>query len=45
VVGRIVNGPRNLPTLGRAIFPSWRGSAINRLSDQGLRFWAVDRGA
>ncbi len=34
-----VNGPRNLPTLGRAIFPSWRGrrSAVCVIRTSG--FW------
>jgi len=34
----IVNGPRNLLTLGRANFPSWRVMAISRRRDHDLRF-------
>jgi site-specific recombinase XerD len=34
----IVNGPRNLPSLGPAIFPTLAGLVISRLSDRYLRF-------
>ena len=33
-----VNGPRNLPSLGPAIFPTLAGLVISRLSDRYLRF-------
>jgi hypothetical protein len=33
------------PHFGARNFPQVAGLAINRLRDQGLRFWAVDRGA
>ncbi|MBK5960171.1 hypothetical protein CCR97_18455 [Rhodoplanes elegans] len=38
-----VNGPRNLPTLGRAKFPTLAGVVISRWGDRSLRSWAAER--
>jgi hypothetical protein len=43
--GKSVNGLRNLPSLGRAKFPTLAGVAISRWFDRFLRSWAVGRGA
>ena len=40
-----VNGPRNLPSLGRAKFPTLAGVVINRWLDRCLHSWAAGRGA
>ena len=43
--GGRVNGPRNLPRLGRAKFPTLAGVVINRWLGRCLHFWAAGRGA
>jgi hypothetical protein len=40
-----VNGPRNLPSLGRAKFPTLAGVVISRGFDRCLRFLVAGRGA
>ena len=40
-----VNGPRNLPSLGRAKFPTLAGVVISRWFDRFLRFLVAGRGA
>lgn len=40
-----VNGPRNLPSLGRAKFPTLAGAVISRWFDRCLHCWAAGRGA
>jgi len=45
VIGLGVNGPRNLPSLGRAKFPTLAGVVISRWFDRFLRFLAAGRGA
>jgi hypothetical protein len=44
-IGRSCQRAAESPHFGAHNFPQVAGSAINRLSDRGLRFWAVDRGA
>src|SRR6266436_4759246 len=43
--GTVVNGPRNLPSLGRAKFPSLAGLVISRWRDRRLHAWVGGRGA
>jgi hypothetical protein len=40
-----VNGPRNLPSFGRAKFPTLAGLVINRWRDRRLHSWVAGRGA
>ena len=42
---KLVNGPRNLPSLGRAKFPTLAGVVISRWFDRFLRSLAAGRGA
>src|SRR5262249_36522444 len=40
-----VNGPRNLPSFGRAKFPTLAGLVISRWRDRRLHSWVAGRGA
>jgi GAF domain-containing protein len=41
---RTVNGPRNLPSFGRAKFPTLAGLVISRWRDRRLHSWVAGRG-
>src|SRR5262245_34891093 len=41
----VVNGPRNLPSFGRAKFPTLAGLVISRWRDRRLHSWVAGRGA